>query len=1033
MSALPEKDNPKLREVEINLTAQELADIIWLMVQINPSIDTAEVAAVPPQGNSPTISLPPPNSESIDFPEIVKSIENTTPAYVDSHRNHPSESASAGLPLKVTDPLALRNTLALGRSLRPLMRKAPSLTEMILNEEATVTSIAEKDFWLPVLQPVSTQWLEVALVIEETARYPLWRQILTEFQQLLERHGAFRNVSLWHIKMGGEGEVQLYLKHRQASLKELNDPSGRRLIWLVSDCVSPIWHNGSLLKVLRDWARIQPVSLLQLLPERLWSRTALGWGIEVKLYSENPGVPNSRLLKTHQLVDKQFYSPQALTLPIVTLESFPMKNWAKVLAGVGGSRTPGLVFLPEKITPQASANDNEDKQLSPKARVSRFQAAASPLSRQLARMMAAAPVSLPVIRLIQQTLLSGSHAVHLAEVLMGGLLKPTAEQPREGVNEEVNYEFYPGVREELIKITRKSQTIDVILCVSEFINRELQLRQPIRNFDAMLFNPDVEVDPNYLPFAWITAQTLQLLGGKYADMGEQIQQKLILASQSQNVHGDNLQFPQQRYLLFQHNNSRIYSCLTDEPWKLPFDAFVISSGTKIGMSGSLFRSLSEYIGKENNDELQRIIHLVLAQQNRKEITPQLPLVVPLPTQINRLLQPTESELEHFLICATVESPKAIIKNVAVAVESVITLSLERQLQRIVISLLGAGNNLLSKHQVAQVMLSKLSQLLSVSSNSLVEITIVAKEQSTVEIINQSAQNLPTSPLPLMVFEYQTPTVNRRGEIIQRQSKTAQYFTENLPNNITLDMVSIPGGKFLMGSPKTETGRSDSESPQHEVKVPAFFMGKYPVTQAQWRAVAALKRVNHELKPNPSRFKGSNRPVERISWDSAVEFCNRLSKQTGKTYCLPSEAQWEYACRAGTSTPFHFGETITSELANHNSKNTYGAEIQATYRDETTEVGSFKVANAFGLYDMHGNVWEWCLDDWHVNYEGAPTDGSAWLDDNELSQTQTRSLLRGGAYFESPKNCRSACRKNFYHANYFNYVGFRVVYKIEMIF
>ncbi|MFK0730164.1 MAG: SAV_2336 N-terminal domain-related protein, partial [Gloeotrichia echinulata HAB0833] len=320
MSVPLEKENPKLPEAEINLTAQELADIIWLIVQIKPSIDTAEVAPVPTQGNSPTISSPTPDSESIGFPQIVESIENTTPAYVDSRRNHPSESASAGLPLKVTDPLALRNTLALGRSLRPLMRKVPSLTETVLDEEATVTSIAEEDFWLPVLQPVSTRWLEVALVIEETARYPLWRQILTEFQQLLERHGAFRNVSLWHLKMGDKGEVQLYLKHRQASLKELNDPSGRRLIWLVSDCVSPIWHDGSLLKVLRDWARIQPVSLLQLLPERLWSRTALGWGIEVKLYSENPGVSNARLSKTRQPVDIEFNSPQALTLPIVTLE-----------------------------------------------------------------------------------------------------------------------------------------------------------------------------------------------------------------------------------------------------------------------------------------------------------------------------------------------------------------------------------------------------------------------------------------------------------------------------------------------------------------------------------------------------------------------------------------------------------------------------------------------------------------------------------------------------------------------------------------
>ena len=266
---------------------------------------------------------------------------------------------------------------------------------------------------------------------------------------------------------------------------------------------------------------------------------------------------------------------------------------------------------------------------------------------------------------------------------------------------------------------------------------------------------------------------------------------------------------------------------------------------------------------------------------------------------------------------------------------------------------------------------------------------------------------------LKLEQIEVVTVNKFGEIIQRQPRVARYFIEDLGDGVNLEMAAIPGGTFMMGSPENEAERRDNESPQHQVTVPSFFMEKYPVTQVQYQTI---------MGTNPSLFKGSNRPVECVSWDNAVAFCEKLSQITGKTYRLPSEAEWEYACRAGTTTPFHFGETITTDLANYNGNYTYGQEPKGVYRRETTEVGSFGVANNFGLYDMHGNVWEWCQDNWHSNYEGAPIDGSAWLGIEKNTNTR---LLRGGSWVNDPDDCRSAFRYTFNLA-YDYELGFRVV-------
>ncbi|TGO02110.1 hypothetical protein PN36_30295 [Candidatus Thiomargarita nelsonii] len=270
----------------------------------------------------------------------------------------------------------------------------------------------------------------------------------------------------------------------------------------------------------------------------------------------------------------------------------------------------------------------------------------------------------------------------------------------------------------------------------------------------------------------------------------------------------------------------------------------------------------------------------------------------------------------------------------------------------------------------------------------------------------SAREL-VSQLEKIVFEFETVTVNTVGEITHQEHKQAHYQTEDLGKGITLEMVYIPSGTFIMGSPETEKDRDSDESPQHEITIEPFYISKYPVTQAQWQAI---------MGDNPSNFKGDNRPVEKVSWDEAVKFCQRLSYKTGRIYSLPSEAQWEYACRAGTTTPFYFGETITTDLANYNGKYSYGSGSKGVYRKETTEVGSFP-PNAFGLYDMHGNVWEWCADSWHDNYEGAPSDGSVW-------EKEKSRVVRGGSWYDEPRYARSADRYNYSSQD--SHIGLRLV-------
>jgi formylglycine-generating enzyme required for sulfatase activity len=221
-----------------------------------------------------------------------------------------------------------------------------------------------------------------------------------------------------------------------------------------------------------------------------------------------------------------------------------------------------------------------------------------------------------------------------------------------------------------------------------------------------------------------------------------------------------------------------------------------------------------------------------------------------------------------------------------------------------------------------------------------------------------------------------------------------------------EFVLIPAGDFTMGSPDSEAERNENEGPRHPVSVKRFLMARTELTQGVWEGI---------MRKNPAKFKGAKRPVEQVTWGEAVKFC----KKTGLR--LPSEAEWEYSCRAGTTGPYAYGATVTTEQVNYSGNYPYGDAPMGLDREKTTDVDSF-AANAFGLLNMHGNVLEWCQDAWHDSYQGAPNDGTAW--GAAWSFTRSERVYRGGGWLFPARLCRSASRGSDKSGERYTSLGFR---------
>ena len=962
----------RLKAAEIDWDDENIADLVWLSRYMDgepaqrpqPSDQSSTNAPLRRQTDTspPSLSIPP-------EPEIGLYSDIPQP------QTQKTTAPKRGIPFQAPTAPALRKTLAIGRALRPLMRKVDSYTEQVLDEGATAEQTAEQRFCMTVVRPAKERWLEVALVIEDSAASFLWQETIRDFKQVLERQGAFRSIAVWHLQTAG-GEIKLFARppsqesqQSSRSPKELIDASGRRLILVVSDCISSAWGRGAIhCACLELWAAHGPLAIVQLLPGHLWSRTVLSAALEVQLGAWMPGVANQKLLFQEPPIGAEQREATGLKLPIITLEPNSLTQWAKMIAGCGESWAAGYWF--DEAWQSQPSLISTTAQLTADQLVQRFTTTASETAKRLAGLMSLVPVNLPIIYLLQETMLSESTPLHVAEIFMSGLIE--REEPGQSQNGKPTYDFVPDVREPLIASVPIPVKETVLDRVSQYIGEKLN--RSIYSFTALL-QLEKELGEaagsDLLKFATLAKQVLQQMGGDYAALVDALEQPSSGVSPGKRT---DFEIPPLQALSFVQ--------------------------AKVVDAADASETITEWPALHNDNFTVATIRIESDPNHSLEF-----FDFKITTLVRQKVESASSGLLERLFRRRTPNFEWVIKERQGRAKRFVT-TLDRSLTVFPNS---EERNALFR-RLSTLAASEFEQLLVILAppEGAIPPTIVSPNNRVSALI-EWAESPGGSGMTVL------------GRVVREI--TGDFNAERVePPEFEIEMVLIPRGTFVMGSPNNEPERTDAEGPQHQVSVQPFFMGRYPITQAQWRFVAELEPVNRELDPALSQFKGDTRPVEQVTWYEAVEFCDRLSRFTAQEYRLPTEAEWEYACRAGAATPFHFGETLSPELANYDGNYTYNSGPKGEFRKETTPIDHFGVANVFGLSDMHGNVFEWCQDHWHKNHEGAPTDGSAWFTDSEGA----RRVCRSGSWIDDPRNCRSAFRYNFDPGSRGSAFGFRVV-------
>jgi len=541
-----------MRFAHLDPDAEEIVDILWLAAQMGASTFayTEEFATRLAAEKQKTQQTEEQNrshnqsqkSQTEDQNNPVQATAYTADLYLPDAKQDDTGGAG-GLPFRGLGTPALSDTLRLARALRPLVRHIPSPTQKILNEEETVRQSADSGSLFPVLRPSPMRWLDLVLVVDESPSMILWRQTMAEFRLLLERLGAFRNVETWYIDSHTDDE-HLYLYPSIKTLADKSDPraprqlltsQGQRLILIASDCIGNAWHDGAAARMIQGWGKREIVGLVQLLPHRLWSRTALRQASSVYLRAHAPGIVNMHL----EVELPSFRQPRKKTIlglpvPIMTLDADSLAAWARLIAGNSIWWSPGVI-LPTDINtgttnPMRSSNNADELLLSPQQLIHRFRASASPQAQVLAGYLAAVPLSLPVMRLVQRVMLPESQQEQLSELLCSGLLKQTIPYKATLHSDDMRYEFIDGVRERLLDsllVDDADRVLEVVFnAISGLVNTQTH---KMLDFRAIVSDPSLvdqaRMPVSGLPFARIAPGVLKRLGGNYTRLALHLERK----------------------------------------------------------------------------------------------------------------------------------------------------------------------------------------------------------------------------------------------------------------------------------------------------------------------------------------------------------------------------------------------------------------------------------------------------------------------------------------------------------------------------
>ena len=631
-----------LQSADLAMTAEEIADTLWLALQMRARQEDVPFPHDADAASAHPVREDEPGQQHA-FPQQPVSPVVEASAGVHLQARSPrigTTSYTRALPFRSPAASALPHALSLARALRPLMRRLPSKTAVQLNERATAQRIAETQMrlWIPVLDPAPLRWFDLELVVDSAPSMVLWKDTVAELQHLLEQMGAFRNVRVWRLVTDQRDRVELYAGSGGAqettqihNPKELLNPSGSRLLLVATDCISPAWHSGNVQDLLNLWGQTNLVTLIQMLPRRLWSQTMLEYAESIRIHARRSGGSN-RSLQIHntlQWFDDTSSIARLLPLPTLTLEVHAFSSWAHMLTGTKHTWVTGMVFerAPADTGMEEFHNDQDGHDtLTPRQRVHMFRTSASSLARRLAGLLAAAPIplSISVIRQVQSTMLPEANQVHVAEVFLGGLLEEISRDETHHDPEQVHYDFIAGVREELIQTVPIPDAHRVLNAISQFVRE--RYGQP-HDFLALIAAPQREPDggasttKGTRPFAYVELRTLRRFGGAFVELIDELERSITRMDEQQNeLYGDNhslqtvVETPQAYTTTAHAPEGSAHASFLDETWCgfswmpwLPLNSSAIPrdpgvyrvravGGDALFYIGSTGRSLRERIG-----------------------------------------------------------------------------------------------------------------------------------------------------------------------------------------------------------------------------------------------------------------------------------------------------------------------------------------------------------------------------------------------------------------------------------------------------